>query len=478
MSLIKHSLFEIFGLILIALACIGCFPARAQTPTASPPSAAMAPDPAKRAFEALPEVERKAVQDALIWTNDFKGIADGRFGKMTRDAIVAFALRSKLPGDGSLDAKARAALAGAAQRAKAAVHFSLVSDERTGIKIGLPLKLLPKISATKDGARYASPDNTAALETSLSREAEATLEQRFDALRSETAQRKVTYKVLRPDFFVVVGESAGTIFYTRFARGEQAGEKMLAGYTLTYPAAARTTYDSIAVAVANSFEPFAGKPLVAAAEHGVADVAQAKPYLAANGFVVASGLVVTSLPTQGCREVQIGAHAAKITQQEKSSGLTLLETANVTGPPVALRSSELEADMPVVVLAYAAKAASPAGNNTVNEDLVAAPGTLRPGAAGIRVVTSAQGVRAGTLVFDRSGALIGLLAAESGPEKRVGDVAPNAIRPMIDAAALAGFLGPKRPKDADRPVAVASERSIGEIVAENRGAAVAVYCVP
>ncbi len=189
MSLIKHSLFEIFGLILIALACIGCFPARAQTPTASPPSAAMAPDPAKRAFEALPEVERKAVQDALIWTNDFKGIADGRFGKMTRDAIVAFALRSKLPGDGSLDAKARAALAGAAQRAKAAVHFSLVSDERTGIKIGLPLKLLPKISATKDGARYASPDNTAALETSLSREAEATLEQRFDdAQRDGPAQ--------------------------------------------------------------------------------------------------------------------------------------------------------------------------------------------------------------------------------------------------------------------------------------------------
>ncbi len=294
-------------------------------------------------------------------------------------------------------------------------------------------------------------------------------------MRSETAQRKVTYKVLRPDFFVVVGESAGTIFYTRFARGEQAGEKMLAGYTLTYPAAARTTYDSIAVAVANSFEPFAGKPLVAAAEHGVADVAQAKPYLAANGFVVASGLVVTSLPTQGCREVQIGAHAAKITQQEKSSGLTLLETANVTGPPVALRSSELEADMPVVVLAYATKSAPPAGDNTVNEDLVAAPGTLRPGATGMRVATSAQGIRAGTVVFDRSGALIGLLPAESSPEKRVGDVVPNTIRPMIDAAALAGFLGSIRPKEAERS---AAERSLGDIVTENRAAEVAVYCLP
>jgi hypothetical protein len=478
MSLIKHSIFKIFGLILIASVCIGCLAARAQMPAGSPPPADMAQDPAKRAFEALPEVERKAVQAALIWTNDYKGLADGRFGKGTRDAIVAFALRSKLPGNGSLDEKGRAALAGAAQRAKAAARFSLVADDRTGIKIGVPLKLLPKNSATKDGTRYASPDNTAALETSLLREAEATLEQRFDALRSETAQRKITYKVSRPDFFVLVGEMAGTIFYTRYARGEQAGEKMLAGYTLTYPAAARTTYDTIAVAVANSFEPFAGKPPVAAAEHGVTDVAAAQPYLAANGLVIASGLVVTSLPAQACREAQIGARGVKITQQEKSSGLTLLEAANVTGPAVALRSSELKADMPVVVLAYAAKTASAAGDNRANEDLVAAPGTLRPGAAGIRVVTSAQGIRAGTLVFDRSGALIGLLPAESSPEKRVGDVVPNTIRPMIDAATLAGFLGSKRPKEAERPVAAASERSIGEIVAENRAAVVAIYCVP
>ena len=478
MNLHEHSIFEIFGLILIVSAGIICLPARAQIPATSPPPAAMTQDPAKRAFEALPEGERKAVQEALVWTNDYKGVADGRFGKGTRDAIVAFALRSKLPGDGSLDEKGRAALAGAAQTAKAAVRFSVVTDARTGIKIGLPLKLLPKSSQTKDGTRYASPDNTAALEASLSREAEATLEQRFDTLRTETAQRKITYKVLRPGFFVLVGETAGTIFYTRYVRGEQAGEKMLAAYTLTYPATARGTYDVIAVAVANSFEPFAGKPRVAAAEHDMADTAPTKPYLAANGVVVASGLVLTSMPAQSCREVQIGGRGVKITQQEKSSGLTLLEAPNVTGPALSLRSGELEADMPVVVLAYTAKTASPVGDSRTSEELVAAPGKLVQAATGMRVGTSTQGIRAGTIVFDRSGALIGLLRAEPGPEKRVGDVAPSTHRPIVDAATLAGFLGSKRPKETDRPFTTADERSVGEIVAENRAAVVAVYCVP
>jgi peptidoglycan hydrolase-like protein with peptidoglycan-binding domain len=478
MSSVKYPIFGIFGFVLIASTCLGSLPAHAQTPPSPPPPVDAAQDRAKRAFEAMSEGERKAVQDALIWTGDYKGIADGRFGKGTHDAIAAFALRSKLPGDGSLDEKGRAALAAAALRAKTAVRFSVVTDERTGIKIGVPLKLLSKNNASKDGTRYATPDNNAALETSFSLESEATLEQRFDTLRAETAQRKVTYKVSRPDFFVVVGEMGGTIFYTRFTRGEEGGEKRLVGYTLTYPAAAKATYDMIAIAVANSFEPFAGKPQVAVAEPAVADVAPAKPYLAANGLIVGSGLVLTSLPAQNCREAQIGARGVKIAQQEKSNGLTLLEAANVLAPAVHLHSGELKVDLPLVVLAYAGKTAVPADDTKPHEDLVAAPGQLRPGVAGMRVVASGQGVRAGTIVFDRSGALVGLLSADANAEKHIGDVVPSTHRALIDTATLVGFLGPKRPKEADSPAVAAAERSLGDIVAANRAVLVPVYCVP
>ena len=49
---------------------------------------------------------------------------------------------------------------------------------------------------------------------------------------------------------------------------------------------------------------------------------------------------------------------------------------------------------------------------------------------------------------------------------------------MIDAAALAAFLGSKRLKETDTSVDTAPGRSLGEIVAENRAAVVPVYCVP
>lgn len=478
------SLLSALGLcVSVAVVAGASLPAQAQ-PAPTPPPVDAAQEAAKRAFEALPEQDRKAMQDGLIWTGDYKGIADGRFGKGTRDAIVAFATRAKLPGDGTLDDKGRAALAAAAQRAKAIVGYSTVTDERAGVKIGVPLKLLAKIRATKTGAHYASTDGKAALETALVPESEATLEQKFDALRAETAQRKVTYKVQRPEFIVVVGEAAGTIFYTRYTRVERAGEKMLASYTLTYPAAAKATYDMIAIAAANSFEPLGGAapvvattptpttpsvtapttPLTAPGDHA-AEAAPGKPTLAANGVVVAPGLVVTSLPGK-CSGVQIGGHAAKIVQQEK--GLALIEAAGLKGPAPALRGGDVTADLAVVALAFA-----PSG---AREDLVAAPGLLRATPAGPRVQTSAQGVRAGSAVFDRAGTLVGVIAADSGQQKRVGDVEPMASLPLISAATLGDFLGAKKPKIID--ASATAERSVGDIVAEDRAAMVAIYCVP
>ena len=113
-------------------------PVHAQVPAPAPaaPAADPAQEAAKRAFEVLPEADRIAIQDGLIWTGDYKGIADGKFGKGTRDSIAAFAARNKLPADGTLDAKGRAALAAAGMKAKEAVSFSVKADERAGVRIG------------------------------------------------------------------------------------------------------------------------------------------------------------------------------------------------------------------------------------------------------------------------------------------------------------------------------------------------------
>ena len=44
---------------------------------------------AKATFEALPEADRKAVQDALVWTGDFNAVVSGAFGRRTFEALNA-----------------------------------------------------------------------------------------------------------------------------------------------------------------------------------------------------------------------------------------------------------------------------------------------------------------------------------------------------------------------------------------------------
>lgn len=75
----------------------------------------------------------------------------------------------------------------------------------------------------------------------------------YEARISDTAGgRKVTYKVLRPDWFVVTGEIGPRRFYTRYALGEG----KLRGFTLAYDAAAAPQWEPLVIAIANAFEPF------------------------------------------------------------------------------------------------------------------------------------------------------------------------------------------------------------------------------
>ena len=88
----------------------------AQTPApSSADDAAMAAQ--KAAFMGLPEADRKAAQEALVWLGLYVGVNDGEFGKRTRDAILAFQTSLKAPADGTLSAPELQALLAAAQKA-------------------------------------------------------------------------------------------------------------------------------------------------------------------------------------------------------------------------------------------------------------------------------------------------------------------------------------------------------------------------
>ncbi len=313
----------------LGLLAVLVLPALAQQPSqgaAQPPA-----DPvfaaAQAAFDALPEADRKAIQEQLIWTGDFSGAGTGGFGPLTYRGIQAFQKRAGAKADGILQPKERAALDRAAAQAREAVRFTVVLDARSGSRIGLPQKLMDRTRQSPEGTVFAAADGSATLEMLAPQGAE--LQPLYDLLRADGPKRRVTYKVLRPDWFVVAGEAEGRRFYTRMTQ-TPAG---LRGYTLSYAASRAAEFDRIAIAVANSFDAAPGR---AAATAGGSPAApgsstQAQPQGTSqprpidvpghfSGLLAGGGTVVTVAAVDRCKALTIGRQPARIQSVDGATG--------------------------------------------------------------------------------------------------------------------------------------------------------------
>ncbi|MGL4728670.1 MAG: serine protease, partial [Bosea sp. (in: a-proteobacteria)] len=200
------------------------------------PAMAQAPDPriaaAQGQFDVLPEPERKAIQADLIWTGDFEGAGTGGYGPLTFRAVNAFKARvTRGEANGVLTAPERKLLADAAKAARDKAGFEIVTDQRSGVRIGIPQKLLPKRDVNPSGgSRWQSADQKVTLDTRAPPKGE-TLQQIFDKATANTVQgRRITYKLIRPDFYVISGETATGKFYSRLASGADG----LRGFSIGY----------------------------------------------------------------------------------------------------------------------------------------------------------------------------------------------------------------------------------------------------
>ena len=136
-------MFKVPALIGIA-AVLTCLGAQAQQP-ADPRLAA-----ATQSFSALPEAERKAIQSDLIWTGHLNSAATGNFGALTFRAVNSFKAGRGEP-NGQLTPAERQELARLAKTARDAAGFAVITDQPTGVRIGIPQKVLPKREATAAG---------------------------------------------------------------------------------------------------------------------------------------------------------------------------------------------------------------------------------------------------------------------------------------------------------------------------------------
>jgi hypothetical protein len=435
----------------------------APLPSASPAGESPADAAARAAFQALAEPDRKAIQDALVWAGDYAGVSDGAFGKGTLAAIRAYQIRNKAKNDGILTPPMRAALLAEGAKARQAAGFGVVDDQKSGMRIGVPLKLLDQRAAGKSGSIFKAKDGSASLETFVEDASRTTLADLFERVTADST-RRVTYKVLRPDFYVVSGDVGQRRFFSRFASG-QAG---IRGFLFSYPA--QPGLDRIGVAIANSFVPF---PVAAPIPTAAAPIAPGpalvpppipKPIARLTAIAIGPRQILSAVPSGGCSAATIGASPAKVVQVDTAAGLVLLESdvAGVTIAPIPLRPSDLRPSETVVVLSTTADGeanVSVASGETPSPSLVMAP----------------LQAPSGSLVFDRSGALAGLIPFQAEVKHLPGGVVPAANYPIISASKLKEFLA-----RAGLPIKSAEqmvgEESAGTVAAKFGAALVTVNC--
>jgi hypothetical protein len=432
------------------------------------PARTPAPDPAfetaRVEFERLPETDRRAAQDALIWTGDFNGTVGGAFGRRSYDALVSFQKRSGLPPNGVLDGPARAALAAAAARARTAAGFTVVQEAASGVAIGVPTKLLPKRSASaRGGARWQSADGRATLDTGRLPGGAAELKAFAETtLLAQSPTRTVTYKLVRPDLVVVAGETPTGKFYSRYIADADA----IRGFSLGYDKALAPEFDRIVIAVANSFGPASGATaLPSSGLQAAIPPPASRPAMAPmSGLALGGRRMLTLSAVAGCPDIRVGGRQARLLRVDAARGLAVLDTdIDTRAAPLAEAAAGSGAERVALF-------SSPEAEGRV----VTTPG-LAIGAAQVEAPLGA-GAPGGTLI-DRAGGFVGLLGRDPEKPIRVAGLTPPTGRAVIPAADIAAFLGAEA-RGLFSGAPGRERRTTGDLAAAYGAAVVPVTCGP
>jgi hypothetical protein len=289
---------------------------------AATPKTGAAPD----ALAGIPARERLAVQSALLWSGDYTGAVAGEDPMLA--AIKNFQKRAKAKVTGELTADERARLIAAAHDHEQEFGWSVVADPATGVRIGLPTKLLPQARDAPRGTHWSSPHGDVQVETF--RVTTNDLAALFDHEKKQPATRQVEYSVMHPDSFFISGMQGLKIFSVK----AQMRDGEVRGFTMMYDQMMEGIVAPVMVAMASAFSPFP--------EHNAPFAALAKPVEYGTGLIVSSmGDIVTDRKlAQGCQVVvTAGVGNADRIADDPGSGLALLRVygaRKLTPMPLAL----------------------------------------------------------------------------------------------------------------------------------------------
>jgi peptidoglycan hydrolase-like protein with peptidoglycan-binding domain len=431
-------------------------------------------DAAQAAFDALPEAVRKQVQDDLIWASNFTATTSGQHGPRTHAAIINFQRNLRLPPNGILDDAQRKLLNDVATRARAANRLAIQADPRTGASLPIAGALFVKRETLPTGTRWESADGEVVLETGVGRGGAEELPAAFDRfVNLQAPGRRVTYKLLRPDFFVVSGDIGNRSFYVRYA----VGPNNLRGYALSYPAARAKAMERHVIAIANGFQAVPGAP---APVSGIAGATQpnappsaiaTQPVVQAaspavlpaglilTGVVTAPGKVRTAAVAAACPDLRVNGKPARLAQPGGRDAPAELEADTAGARPLAATAARAEPGSDVVVVGFAA------GQRPA---LSVTPATIATATPALRIIMPLPREGGGALVFDRRGNLLGQMSAPRAAPRLVAGFVPAPSHAALPVAAVLPGTG--------TTAGISPEKTAGAIAAAAAPSLVAITC--
>jgi len=425
-------------------------------PQASPPANAPRVDPAQvaaaKAFEAFDPAERRAIQRDLVWAANFAGAATGEFGPLTFAALKRFEAEAKRPQDGLLSPDERQLLTRMADAGRKAFGFVIETDPTSKMRIGVPTRILGKRSTGPAGlSRWQDAGEAATLDLSLGKP-EDKLEALFErGTAANVPGRKITYKLLRPDFFVISGETQTGKFYRRLEKGP---DGILRGFSIGFDKRLSPEFDRLVIAMASTFEAFPVAQPTGVATGGTAvPITSTRPAAPepkrVSAVEIAPGKFITAASAASCKGLALG--NAPVTIEKRGETLLLLAIARDGGKPLSL-------------------AATTGGEAILlQRDRAGALQTANALLAAGRAETPLQAGGAGAALVDRSGQLVGLVVEEPRLVTQVAGVVPASRYRFVDAKALADFAGLT-------PAANGTPRAMSAVAAEAGRAVVSLAC--
>ncbi|MCF8477151.1 MAG: serine protease [Pseudolabrys sp.] len=269
-------------------------------------------------FAGIPRDERLKLQAALLWSGDYTGAVKGTDPMLT--AVKNFQKRIKAKITGQFTAAERATLLAAARKHEQEFGWSVVADPATGIRIGLPTKMVPHAREAEHGTRWSSRHGEIQVETFRYNEPDIKLPELFAREKKLPATRRVEYSVLRDDNFFISGLQG----LKKFSVRAQMRNGEVRGFTMKFDQAMEGIVAPVMVAMASAFSPFP--------QRSAPFAALTKPVEYGNGLVVsARGHIVSDARlTNGCQViVAAGLGDADRIADDKDTELALLR---VYGP--------------------------------------------------------------------------------------------------------------------------------------------------